>query len=263
MSKEISQKNIRSLTDPIFVREFFNQRLKKYFPRAKEVSKIAIESLCGFLGTRNLKLKYVLSVNFGNYQKRIIIHARARKRKKCIYDSPQRQYLFLKYLWENGFQKIIGQPLDYLKDYNLVLYKHIEGKSLQSLLEQGKINLVLKYIPQIAVYLKKIHQVKIKQTLPIKNRYLEIYDHRHWLFILKKSYPLGVKRVREVLNELNILRKKHSILFGNEQQYTICHGDPHLGNFLITNRNKLKMIDLSEAYIYDSLDDVARFLVQS
>ncbi len=248
-------KKIKKLIDPNFVKNIFSKRIKNYYPEAKKIEKVEVEILRNFLGKfKNLTLRYKL---FLDSKKRKIILGKANK----LHDNPKRWFKSAKILEKNNFKEI-PKVLDYLPSFNLVLYEEEKGESLQDLLIKKRTKEILESLPQIASFLKKLHSLKIKKILPIKNKKEENKEHRHWLFLIKKCSPRFLKRFKKIYYNFKRIKEKNKKIFLKEKEYSIVHGDFHFGNIIFSNK-KIKIIDFGDVHFYDPLDDIARFLVQA
>jgi len=249
---------IKRLIEPDFVRNLLAKRVKKYYPGVKKIDDLQVEILRNFLGKfRNFTLRYRLVLNFGKYKKKKNILAKA----NTLHDNPKRWFIAAKILERNGFKKI-PKVLDYLPRFNLVLYEEVKGLCPQDLLIQKKIKKIFKVIPEVALFLKKFHSLKIKKILPIKNKKEENKEHRHWLFLIKKCAPKFLKRFKKIYYPLIKFREKNKKIFPKPEDFSLIHGDLHFGNIILTDK-KVKIIDFGDAQFYDPLDDLARFLAQS
>lgn len=268
--REILLREIKKTLDQKYVNALFQRRFKKYFPRATKLLKVKVGLTKAFLGFRNLGLKYEIWLETGSGKQKIIIRGRARKRIDSPYDSPKRAFLVTKYLFGHGFDDLIARPIDYIPQQNLFLYENLSGKNFQEILAEGDLKTILKFIPRIANLLRKVHQVKLppfwvrvnKKIFFIKDKKWEKADRRHSLHLAQKYYQPSYKFIKTILNQLKEIQDKNRCFFLNSRQFSFCHGDPHLGNFLKRGQ-KVGLIDFSESVASDPLDDVARFLVQT
>lgn len=249
---------IKKLIEPDFVINLLSKRIKKYYPGVKKIDHLQIEILRNFLGKfKNLTLAYKLILNFRNYKKEKIILAKANR----LYDNSKRWFKAAKILEKQGFKEI-PQILDYLPSFNAVLYKKVKGECLQDLLAQKQTKKILEVIPKTSFFLKKLHSLKIKKTLPIKNKEEEIKEYRHWLFLIRKCSPKFLKRFKKIYFLLIRFEKENEEIFLHQKNYSLTHGDLHFGNIILSDK-KIKIVDFTDVHFYDPLDDVARFLTQN
>lgn len=258
LKKKIKKEKIRKLLDENWVKKFFNRKIKKYFPKAKEISDLKIEILRNFLGKfRNLTVRYKLLLNFGKYKKRENILAKI----NSLTSTPERWFRVAKLLKQNHFKET-PIVIDYLPSFNTVFYKEIKGESLQEILQRKEIFKILKVIPKIAKLLKKFHSLKIKNFPLVKDKKEEKKEHCHWLFLIRKCLPSFEKKYKEIYYSLIKFREKNKNIFLKEKEYLLTHGDFHFGN-IIYNKERIKILDFSESDLYDPFNDVASFLAQS
>jgi len=78
---------------------------------------------------------------------------------------------------------------------------------------------------------------------------------------VRKYYSKGLVFLRKTINKIDSLWRKKKNLFLKKENYSLCHYDVHFGNFLI-DKQKLKVIDFSDACFYDYFADLACFLTQ-
>jgi len=245
IEKLLNQKSAEKILIPLFLKKYKN---------FKKVNLVKIEILRNFLGKfKNLTVRYKLV----SKKKEINILAKI----NALTLAPRKWYQVVKILEGKNFKEI-PEIFGYLKRYNTVFYKEIEGESLQDLLSKKKIRIILKLVPQIAKILKKFHSLKIKKFFIVKNKKEEKKEHRHWLFLIKKCAPKFLKRFKKIYYSLIKFKKRKAIFFLKEKDYILTHGDFHFGNLILTDR-KIKIIDFSESELYDPLNDVACFLSQS
>lgn len=263
-SRKISLVRLRRLLDAILMESFFKRHYRRYFKGARGFHFLGIKKIRRFIGGRSISASYFLKVKIGHRQEIKIVNGRARQRLSTDENNPYRQFVVLKYLYAHGFKKYIPRPLDYLPSYNLLLYEHVEGVPLQQKLAQKEIKKVLAFIPQIVTWLKKLHQVKLKdKRLLLRDRKVEVRETRHALYLVRKYYPQGLPAFRKIIKNLNFLRWKNRNLFLKEKRdFSLCHYDVHFGNFL-ANDSRLKVIDFGDACLCDPLADLACFLVQT
>ncbi len=263
MRNQVKKELIQQILNPLFMKKFFNSRIKRYFPKALAVDEVEIKLRKNFLNYESLSLEYKLKIKFNSSKRQKTIQGRLKRTKNCAFDNPRNHYLFLKYLRQKGFKKYLVKPLDYLEKYNLLLYENVPGTSFQTLLEKRETDIILNFVPSMAKLLYKIHHLPIsnKTKFPLKTKNVENSEIRHWLYLLKKYYRPGLLPIKKVLKRMNYIKRNNFYLFDKVEEYGISHGDIHLGNFL-RNGKKIKIIDFSDAYLYDYFDDIARFLVQ-
>ena len=260
--KKISFKKLKELLDPVLMENFFKKRYKRYYQGAENCHFLGIKRIKRFIGGKSISASYFLKLKIGDQKKIKIINGRARQRLLTDENNPQRHFLVLKHLHSCGFGEDVPRPLDYIPSYNLLLYENIEGEALQHKLIKNEVDVVLNFIPRIISWLKKLHQLRIKdKRILLRDRKAETRESRHALFLVRKYYSKGLVFLRKTINKINSLWRKKKNLFLKKENYSLCHYDVHFGNFLI-DKQKLKVIDFSDACFYDYFADLACFLTQ-
>jgi thiamine kinase-like enzyme len=253
--------NARKVLEHAWVKRFFQNRAKKYFPGAKLLD-VEIELVRNFRGKfRNLAIKYLLTVILGGGKKTKLIRARI----DTLHNNPDRQYQFLKYLYSRGFKNTIARPLEYMPSLNMLLYEDLPGTPFQSLLEEHKnLQSLLQLTPQIASWLKRFHRLKITSPKQFISRDIKIEkeDRRHWLFLMRKCAPEFYRPTKEILDDCWKIRKK-SDAFIKPKDFSLVHGDFHWGNIISKANRKIGVLDFSDSLLADPLEDVARFVTQT
>ena len=263
--KKISLKKLKELIDPVLMEKFFKKRYKRYYQGAENCHFLGIKRIKRFIGGKFISASYFLKMKIGDQEKIKIINGRARQRLLTDENNPCRHFLVLSHLYFGGFENEVPRPLDYIPSYNLLLYENIEGEALQHKLikNEVEVDVVLNFIPQIISWLKKLHQLRIKdKRLLLRDRKAEVRESRHALFLMRKYYPKGLVFLRKTINKIDSLWRKKKNLFLKKENYSLCHYDVHFGNFLI-DKQKLKVIDFSDACFYDYFADLACFLIQA
>ena len=260
--KKISLKKLKELLDPVLMENFFKKRYKRYYQGAENCHFLGIKRIKRFIGGKSISASYFLKLKIGDQKKIKIINGRARQRLLTDENNPQRHFLVLKHLHSCGFGEDVPRPLDYIPSYNLLLYENIEGEALQHKLIKNEVDVVLNFIPRIISWFKKLHQLRIKdKRILLRDRKAETRESRHALFLVRKYYSKGLVFLRKTINKIDSLWRKKKNLFLKKENYSLCHYDVHFGNFLI-DKQKLKVIDFSDACFYDYFADLACFLTQ-
>ena len=260
--KKISFKKLKELLDPVLMENFFKKRYKRYYQGAENCHFLGIKRIKRFIGGKSISASYFLKLKIGDQKKIKIINGRARQRLLTDENNPQRHFLVLKHLHSCGFGEDVPRPLDYIPSYNLLLYENIEGEALQHKLIKNEVDVVLNFIPRIISWFKKLHQLRIKdKRILLRDRKAETRESRHALFLVRKYYSKGLVFLRKTINKIDSLWRKKKNLFLKKENYSLCHYDVHFGNFLI-DKQKLKVIDFSDACFYDYFADLACFLTQ-
>jgi thiamine kinase-like enzyme len=130
--------------------------------------------------------------------------------------------------------------------------EHIAGKSFRKLIEEKNKDL-RKHLRKLTLLLKELHKIHLKKT--------------KWYTIRKDSLD-----EKKLLKHSRILYKKGRI---EEEEYrlikkrvkkyvpkwiSLIHGDSHLGNFMMSNKGKIYMIDLDEMKFSDPHADLGKFI---
>lgn len=254
---KIKQKiNPQKALDKDYMFSFFKKKKGKFLNKKEQLIDLEVKLVRNFREKfRNMSLKYELITNYG----RKTIRARIHK----FQDSPLRDGRVLKFLKGHGLGKNIPRFLYYYKPLNILFYLETPGISLEILLASKKVNSLLKFAPKIAVYLRKIHNLRQKPSfLPIKDVKQEKKEHRHWFFLVRKCGPELYPRFFLLLKELWLLRRDKKELFLTSSGFGLVHSDFHWGN-IVCHGNRFFFIDFCYAFYGDSLEDVGGFLAQN
>jgi aminoglycoside phosphotransferase (APT) family kinase protein len=253
--RKISSQRFSDIYNVDFMAGLFRRRAFKYFGQPSLSFKLSrLEIVRNFLNKfTNLALKYTLLVN----GKKIIIRGRA----DATNDAPQRCFRVLQLLKKSGFAHA-PVPLDYLPQFNLLLYKDIPGVPLSEMLnsQEGAL-IVFALIPSLAKLLKEFHAIppdKLSYDIFQKSKDILQKETKHWLSLVKKG-PQGVQkeyqtRISKMLIFLPYLKPL--------AQGSLVHGDFHLGN-IIAYRHRLYFFDFGDSCRSDPFEDIGRFLAQT
>ncbi len=133
-----------------------------------------------------------------------------------------------------------------------IVQEYIDGKSLRTLIEERSKNL-RKYLKGVAILLGKLHHVDLKKT----KWYVLRKDSLDEMKLLKHSRRLYKKgKIEE--REYNLLKKRVKKYV--PKWISLIHGDSHLGNFLVSNKGKIYIIDLDEMKFSDPHADVGKLI---
>jgi len=253
-------KNIRRVLDKNYMFKFFSQQKKHFLKEKEELINIKIDLIRNFREKfRNMSLRYELKTNKRN----IIIRARTHKHQNL----PEREWKIFNYLKKNNLGKFIPHTLFYFKPFNILFYKEVSGISFEELLSQRKINVFLKFVPQIAKGLSKIHVLKRGPNILVKDLSKEKKERQHWFFLMRKCGFNFYPEFSFLLKKLWELRRKNIDLFLKPREFKLVHSDFHWGNILLEkNKNKytgIKFIDFCYGFYGDPLEDVGGLLAQN
>lgn len=254
---KIKQKiNTKKVLNKDYMFSFFKRKKRNFLKEKEQLIDLEVKLVRNFREKfRNMSLKYELITNYG----RKTIRARIHK----FQDSPLRDGRVLNFLKNNGLGKNVPRFLYYYKPLNILFYLETPGISLEISLSEKKINLLLKFAPKIAVYLRKIHNLKRKPLfLPIKDVKQEKKEHRHWFFLVRKCGPELYQRFSPLLKELWLLRQEKKELFSISSEFGLVHSDFHWGN-VVGHKNRFFFLDFCYAFYGDPLEDVGGFLAQN
>jgi len=134
---------------------------------------------------------------------------------------------------------------------------------LQELSVKQKDQEFLNKIPDIIKSLKRIHEVKVKKKDKIirQDKKQEEKQRQHNLKLVKQYFPAVLNKALLWIKACQLLRNKHRKYF-DDKTYQMTHGDFYSRNILI-NINQIKLIDFSDSVIYEPLNDVGNFLINT
>jgi len=246
-------KSIKFLLNQDWVKDFFSKKISQYFPQ-KQLINCEIEPLKIYLDYKSVVIRYRLELSDekNNISEKNII-GKAEKPEQNSYILTD--YSTTKFLWEQGLNDIVPRPLEYLAAFNLYLYEFVPGYFLQELSIKHKDQEFLGKIPAVVEGLKRIHELK-----GLKKKQKE----ENWkgdLRLVKKYWPAALDKTLLWVKGCRLLRKKYRKYF-DTKFYKITHGDFYSRNILV-NKDQIKLIDFSNSAVYDPLNDVGNFLINT
>ncbi|UZE93241.1 MAG: aminoglycoside phosphotransferase family protein [Candidatus Nealsonbacteria bacterium] len=254
---------ILNLLDRKWVEKFLQNRFHKYFPKAEKLIDFKIKTLKIFLDHQRISTRYnlVLSYRNKNLKKSIIVKAE----KKPNFDEGisriKTDYLANLILTNQGLNYLIPRALEYYQPLGAFFYEPIEGTCLKQLSIEHRGEEFLKFIPEVATSLKKIHLVKNHQQIILRNQAWEKRQYKNYLCLMEKYYPFGLDRFKKLIQYCKNFRIKNKNDF-SVKNYCLTHGDLHSGNIFISKR-QIRFLDFSEARLYDPLSDLGCFFMHT
>lgn len=254
-------KSIKILLNQKWAKDFFNKKIGQYFPQKKLIN-CEVEPLKIYLNYKSIVAKYhleLLDEENNVSEKNIVGKAEKSEQNSNILND----YSTTKFLREQGLNDIVPKPIDYLPLFNLYLYEFIPGYFLQELSVKQKDQEFLDKIPDIVKSLKRIHEVKVKKKDKMirQNRKQEEKQWQHNLKLVKQYFPAVLDKTLLWIKTCRVLRNKHRKYF-DDKTYQMTHGDFYSRNILV-NINQIKLIDFSNSVIYEPLNDVGNFLINT
>lgn len=254
-------KSIKILLNQKWAKDFFNKKIGQYFPKKKLIS-CEVEPLKIYLNYKSIVAKYhleLLDEENNVSEKNIVGKAEKLEQNSNILND----YSTTKFLQKQGLNDIVPKPIDYLPLFNLYLYEFIPGYFLQELSVKQKDQEFLDKIPNIVKILKRIHEVKIrkKDKMIRQDRKQEEKQWQHELKLVEQYFPAVFDKTLLWIKACRVLRNKYRKYFDNKV-YQMTHGDFYSRNILV-NINQIKLIDFSNSVIYEPLNDVGNFLINT
>lgn len=164
--------------------------------------------------------------------------------------SKETNYKILQYLYKKGFNKgniLVSEPYIFFKDYNLLLYENIPGRTLMHELDKD-----LEYLAHVvnlsARALKKIHKIPLPS--------LKLW-HQDW----NLNIPVMTKYYPELAKKINIIQSNIFNKLNKTKSGVFCHGDFQPNN-IIFYKNKLYILDFGSVCVLDRELDIASFVIQ-
>jgi len=254
-------KSIKILLNQKWAKDFFNKRIGQYFPEKRLIS-CKIEPLKVYLDYKTVVVRYQLELldKKNNISKKNIV-GKAEKLKEN--NNVLNDYSTTKFLRERGLNDVVPKPIDYLPLFNLYLYEFIPGYFLQELSVKQKDQEFLDKIPDIIKSLKRIHQVKVKKKDKMirQDKKQEEKQWQYNLKLVKQYFPAVLDKTSLFINACRVSRNKYRKYF-DDKAYQMTHGDFYSRNILV-NVNEIKLIDFSNSVIYEPLNDVGNFLINT
>jgi len=259
-------KSIEFLLNQKWVKIFFCKKVGQYFPGKQlfdcEIKPLKI--LYTYLDYKSVVVKYRLKLldEAKNISKKDIIGKAEKGQKSDIFN----EYLTTKFLWEQGLNDIIPKPLGYFSSFNLYLYEFVPGYFLQKLSVGHKDREFLAQIPAAVKILKRIHEVKPqkKDKIVKRNKKWEGEQGCRDLKLIRQYWPAAFDKALLWLQECRFLRERCKKYF-DFRSYRMTHGDFYSRNILVSGRDnsQIKMIDFSSSAVYEPLNDIGNFLINT
>ncbi len=232
----IQTKNLEELLD----KKYISQLLIKYQKECFLSDKFQIQ---------NIKRQLVLSPKTYAILYEVLDQGKIRKiRVNASQEETRiRAYKVMKFL-ENKYSGpvyYIPKACFYNKDYNLVAYENVDGKTF---VNQFKDNNLEQKIELVSQWIKKLHSIVGFDSLDLPE-----HEIRFNFKALKKNYPelaeKGPSLVKELKSNLENEDKK------------LIHGDYQPNNIIISNE-RIAVIDLNDSQIAYPSFDLAKLITQ-
>jgi len=248
-------KPIKFLLNENWAKDFFNKKSVQYFPQKKLID-CKVEPLKIYLDYKSVVIKYhleLLDEEKNIFEKNIIGKAEKPEQNSNILTD----YSTTKFLWEQGLNDIVPKPLEYLPLFNLYLYEFVPGFFLQELSVEHKDREFLDKIPAVVRGLKRIHGVKTPKKKQREGQW------QRDLKLVRRYWPAAFDKTLLWVEGCRLLRKRYKKYF-DIKFYKMTHGDFYSRNILVSPINdQIKLIDFSNSAVYEPLNDVANFLINT
>lgn len=241
------KKKIFKAADKNFIQKLFENKKKLFFPSTQsEISEIQIEKISPFWAKETCLARY--KIFFGKEMNIIRGSAKTSRPNKETWK-------IMKYLYSAGFNKgnlLVAEPVDFIEELNLILYKETPGLPLGEVLlsQKPKTQEIIRYLEKAAGWLRKLHTLscskkKFRRALFLgKEKYIKIFKKINWFMPDLKDYLPQGKNL-EIIDEIWRKEKK-----------SLIHNDFYPGNFII-GKGKFYGIDFDRSGIGPQLMDVA------
>lgn len=255
---------IYSLLDEKFVNELFREKVLPLYPTFTAIEEITIEAIKDNIWQTayHVVIEYqVLFRDNEGKETKLLLYASA-------HDSEPREnvYTALKYLWSQSFSHgdlTIPHPLFYLKEYNAVFYRGVEGKNLFHYIQHKNKDEVEKLVVKTADWLSKLHSLKAgeKENFNVINSRVEtiVPGREATLKMMKERYP----------DQADRLAKCYGAIIASEEEYfsstadrCLIHGDAHTENVIKVSDGKIAFIDFTDICLGDYARDLGTFIQQ-
>lgn len=253
-------KSIKFLLNQEWAKDFFSKKVNQYFPEEQLID-CNVEPLKVYLNYERAVVKYRLKLSDEGKnvsEKDIIGKAETGQDSDISVD-----YLTTKFLCDRGLNDLVPKPFEYLPLFNLYLYEFVPGYFLQELSVRHKDQEFLAQIPAVVKALKRVHETKVEKKDKII-RWSGKPEKECWrrnLKLVKRHWPAMFDKTSLWTQKCRLLRDKRGRYF-NAGLHQITHGDFYSRNILINN-SQIRLIDFSNSSVYEPLNDVGNFLINT
>lgn len=185
---------------------------------------------------------YIIVYKISDNNKNIILRGNASKKI-----SRRPSYQTIKHLSEHNLSDTVPWPIVFIEEYNLILYKNIDGTSfLDQITNHIKTDKLKKEIIASAEWLARFHRLNF--SLPIPNYEFQFF------YQLENYYPNLYKNIETI--------KKENLSKIKTKKIITLHGDYKPDN-IIFDQAQIKIFDFNETSLGNPMIDVASFLTQT
>lgn len=175
------------------------------------------------------------------------------------------RWIFLNYLYNHNFSVspfLVPKPLIFFPKFNLFLRAEAKGKTVFAYIKKNKIQELEEAAPQIAGWLRKLHNVKIEnKKIFMRTSKIEEKEFKHYLKVAEKFFRVEV--YQKTKKNLTSIQRHTKLYLANRKDICLIHGDFQPTNVIYNKRNKnVTVIDFDWSGIGDPLSDVGNFLIQ-
>jgi thiamine kinase-like enzyme len=254
---------IVSLLDKKWVDDFLQSRLQKFFPGTEKLTRFEIKPLKIFLDYQRISARYNLLLSSDNrtLRKSVVVKAEKESDSSGKTSGTEIDYLANSALKNQGLGCLTTRALEYYKPLRAFFYEPIEGVCLKQLSIEHEAEQFLKFIPEVASSLKKIHLIDKPRKIDSRSQAWEEKQYKNYLGLMKKYYSPGFKPLKGLVEYCRAVKEKGGDNFSS-QKYCLTHGDLHNGNIFVSDR-RIKFLDFSEAGVYDPLSDLGCFFMHT
>jgi aminoglycoside phosphotransferase (APT) family kinase protein len=161
----------------------------------------------------------------------------------------EHDYNAMSYLYKNGFsegQFVVPEPVAYLKEEKILIYKDVAGSSFVDEFKKQEIN-VEQTVKACAELVKKIHQLKVPS--------FGLFNAEN--LFLNFKFDLIAERFPEAGDLEQAISKIKGLL--NTDSKSFCHGDFNPNNLLIRDGG-IALIDFGMTSVFLKEVDLASFI---
>lgn len=243
------------------VKKILQRRINLIFGSRGKILKVKIRPIKIYRDSRSFGLiaiyrVWMTDLQGGTHQKTILASAHSSGSKNRDFQITK---LIFKYLSKSSTKIYqLPKPYTYIKPHSLFLREFIKGKVLSQEINRYK-ELKVVSVRRLVACLLEFQKIKIPESrLILKKKWVNLYDLEKNIEILKnRQHP----RFQFLKNEFQKIKTKLREIakYESEQKKVFSHGDLNPLNIILTDNNKVALLDLGSVGWRNHLWDVASF----
>ncbi len=196
------------------------------------------------------------SSSFGNNPIFLTAHSEE-KRENAFYALK-----FINNSFKDNNYTAMPRAMFFNKDAKAFFYRGVKGENLLSFIKNSKTDLSI-YIKNIAYVTSDIHSLPISKAKNFnpENSKIEtiVPGPKKFLSKIQNTFPEFFDEIKEKFDKLNNLEKKYT---KTENKKFFIHGDLHPENIIVSQENKISIIDFTDMCFAHWTRDIGNFLQQ-